>query len=114
MQIRRSFFLAAAISSISGALLVQACGSDEDAVITGQDTDGGNDGTTSSSGGSSSGSVNPPTDGGGADALGDSAQATPLCNVDGGFGCVAPETCDPALGCVECSNNTQCAAGALK
>lgn len=115
MMNRRAFFGVVAIVSLSGALAVQACGSDEDAVITGQDNDGGGDGTTSSSsGGSSSGSVNPPNDGGGADALGDAPQSTPLCNVDGGFGCVAPETCDPALGCVECNGNTQCAAGALK
>lgn len=115
MMIRRSFFMVAAVMSIAGTLAVQACGSDEDSVITGQDNDGGPDGlASSSSGGSSSGSVTPPDDGGGADALGDAPQATPLCNVDGGFGCVAPETCDPALGCVECANNPQCAAGALK
>jgi hypothetical protein len=115
MSSRRAFFGIFALASLSGACALQACSSDEDSVITGQDDDAGGDGTAStSSSGGSSGTTNPPADGGGADALGDAPQATPLCNVDGGFGCVAPETCDPALGCVECNDNTQCAAGALK
>jgi hypothetical protein len=115
MKIRRSFFAVAAVTSLAGAIVVVACGVDDAVPIVAQNEDGG-DATTSStsSGGSSSGSVNPIADGGGPDALGDSASATPLCNVDGGFGCVAPDTCDPGLGCVECSTNTQCAAGALK
>jgi hypothetical protein len=104
-----AFFVA---TGTCAGIVVTSCGGDDanDDVIAGNGaTDGAADGTTSTNDGAN----NPNDGGGGTDAPAEVSTENPLCGTDGGFGCVAPEKCAPALGCVTCTADPDCKTAGL-